>query len=167
MDGVRIIEANDVCTIGEFERCLLTVWRGQPTAAMFDSRDKALLDVTARLPGRCGYLELIEPTSRPPPGSLRKAAVGIFPKLDNQLSCIGVLIEGTEVRSALVRAIQTAMTFLVKQFQPYKVFKRRSDLAEWAGPLIGAEAGFAARLSPVIDLLRTTVTRAQAGVSST
>lgn len=161
MDGVRIIEANDVCTVGEFERCLVIVWRAQPTAAMFESRARALQDLVTRFSGRCGYIELIEPTSRPPPGNLRKTAVEVFPKLGNKLSCIGVLIEGTQVRSALVRAIQTAMTFLVPQIQPYKVFKRRADLAEWARAQIAAEPDFATRLSPALDLLVRTVSQGE------
>jgi hypothetical protein len=160
---VSIIEVNDVYVLGETERCVLVVWRRQPTKAAFQRRNEAVADLAQRFPARCAYLELIEPTSRPPPSSLRQVSVEVFPKLGATLSCVGVVIEGSQVRSALVRAILTSMTFLIPQFQPYKVFKRRTEMAEWAGPRIGAEAGFTERLRDAFDLLRAAVPGAASG----
>jgi hypothetical protein len=140
--------------LGEFEQCILAVWRLGPTEDTFRRRNRAVLDLAERFPGHCAYLELIEPTSPPPPGELRKISLEPFKVVGKNLSCIGVLIEGTQVRSALVRAILTTMTFLIPQIQPYKVFKRRTDMAEWVRPRIGGEPGFVERLPAALEALR-------------
>jgi hypothetical protein len=152
---VVIREATPVYALGEFEHCVLTVWRLQPTEEAFRRRNRELLDLASRFPGQCAYMEFIEQTSRPPPGALRPVSLEPFPGLGKNLSCIGTTIDGTQVRSALVRAILTGMTFLVPQFQPYKVFKRRSDMAEWVQPRINAAPGFADRVTAAFEVLRS------------
>ena len=163
---VSIIEANNVIVLGETEQCLLVVWRRQPTKETFQRRNAAVVDLAARFPSRCAYLELIEPTSTPPPSNLRQVSVEAFPKLGSTLSCIGIVIEGNQIRTTLVRAILTGMTFLIPQFQPYKVFKRRADLAEWTGPRIGSAPGFADRLHAAFEILRAAEPGATQGESS-
>ncbi len=135
--NLRILEANAVCAMAEYEHCLLIVWRLQPTRAMFERRHEALLELSARAPGKCGYFEMIQPSSKPPSDELRKNAVDVFRKLGRSLGCIGFVIEGGELRAALVRAILTTMTFLVAQMQPSKVFKHLRDLGPWARGYLG------------------------------
>lgn len=153
-EGLRIIEVSPVCAMGEFERCLLTVWRLQPTIDAFNMRHAALTELAARNPGKCAYVELIEPESKPPTDEMRKVAVEAFRKLGSDLSCVGFVLDGTQLRSALVRAILTGMTFLIPQMQPSKVFKRLGDAAEWIRPRIGQDAGFNPRLLGAFDYLR-------------
>ncbi|MEO6771683.1 MAG: hypothetical protein ABI467_01510 [Kofleriaceae bacterium] len=153
--GLRIIEIDPVCSLGELDRCLLVVWRQQPTRAMFDLRHRALTDLASRHAGQCAYVELIESTSKPPPDELRKVAVEVFRKLGNAVSCVGFVMEGNELRTALVRAILTGMTFLVPQMQPSKVFKRAAAAAAWVRPQLGgAEPELETRLTAAIDYLR-------------
>ena len=153
--GLRIIEINPVCSIGEQDRCLFVVWRQQPTRKMFDLRHHVLAELALRHKGECGYVELIESTSKPPTDELRKVAVDVFRKLGRDLSCVGFVMEGNELRTALVRTILTGMTFLVPQMQPSKVFKRLTDAAIWIRPQIGTtEPGFEARFAAAFDHLR-------------
>ena len=156
-EGLRIIEIGPVCSLGEQERCLFVVWRLQPTRAMFDLRHRVLSELATRHEGQCAYVEVIEATSKPPTDELRKVAVEVFRKLGRDVSCVGFVMEGSELRVALVRAILTGMTFLVPQMQPSKVFKRIGDAASWVRPQIGAtEPEFEARFAAAFDYLRKT-----------
>jgi len=153
---IRIIQVNSVCAMAEFERCIVTVWKLQPTKEAFDERHRALVDLATRHPGKCAYAELIEPTSKPPGDELRKVAVEAFKKLGKDLSCVAFVLDGPEMRSAFVRAILTTMMFLLPQMQPTKVFKRLSDMAQWMRPRIDQDPAFESRLVQVFDYLRKT-----------
>ncbi|MBX3160051.1 MAG: hypothetical protein KF773_29045 [Deltaproteobacteria bacterium] len=153
--GLAVLETNTIYTMGECEQCLLVVWRLQPTKAAFDRRDAALVDLAARFPERCAYLEVIESESKPPPGDLRKAAVDVFPRLGKNLACVGACIDGTQVRSAFVRAILAGMTFLMPRFQPAKVFKRVGDMAEWARGFVGKDAELEKKVGAAFAYLRS------------
>jgi len=153
--GLKVIEAGRVCAMAEFKRCLLTVWHLQPTREAFDARHEALIDLAKRFPGKCGYVELIEPNSKPPPDELRKIAVEVFRKLGKDLCCIGFVVDGTQLRSALVRAIIATMSFLIPPTQPAKVFKRLSDAGEWIRPRVGEDdPAFAQQLVAAFEQLR-------------
>jgi hypothetical protein len=166
-EGLRIIEIDPVCSLGERERCLFVVWRQQPTRAMFDLRHRALTDLATRHRGKCAYVEVIEPTSKPPTDELRKVAVEIFRKLGRDVSCVGFIMEGNVLRTALVRAILTGMTFLVPQMQPSKVFKRIGDAATWMRPQIGAtEPDFDTRFAAAFDYLRKTTIKTVAAADT-
>jgi hypothetical protein len=153
--GLRVIESNEVFAIAEFERCMLTIWRRQPTRETFAKRDKEVTEFVAKYPGRCGYVELIEPGSKPPPNELRKAGVEVFRQLGKDLSCIAFVVDGAELRSAMVRAILATMSFFVPATQPSKIFKRFGDMAEWVRPRIAEEdASFSLRLTAAFEHLR-------------
>jgi hypothetical protein len=152
--GVRVIHSTSTCAMAEFERCVITVWKQQPTKEAFDVRHQALLDLSTRHKAKCAYVELIESTSKPPPDDLRKVAVEAFKKLGGDVACVGFVLDGPEMRSAINRAILTTMMFLLPQMQPTKVFKRLSDMAQWVRPRIEQEPGFDARLVAAFDYLR-------------
>jgi hypothetical protein len=155
--GLRIIEIGAVCSIAEYERCVLVVWRLQPTRAAFDRRHQILAELAARYPRKCAYVEVIESTSTPPTNELRKVAVEVFRKLGKDLACVGFVLDGTELRTTMVRAILTTMTFFVPQMQPSKVFKRLSDVPEFVRSHIG-DAGFDPRtFVTAFDYLRRTI----------
>lgn len=154
---LRIIEIGAVCSIAEYERCVLVVWRQQPTRAAFDQRHRILTELAARHPRTCAYVEVIESTSTPPTNELRKVAVEVFRKLGSDLGCVGFVLDGTELRTTMVRAILTTMTFFVPQMQPSKVFKRLSDVPAFIHSHIG-ETGFDQRtFVAAFDQLRRTV----------
>jgi len=153
--GLHVIDSNEVFAIAEFDRCMLTIWRLQPTRETFGKRDKEVAEFVAKYPGRCGYVELIEPGSKPPPNDLRKAGVEVFRQLGKDLSCIAFVVDGAELRSAMVRAILATMSFFVPATQPSKIFKRLGDMAEWVRQRIGEEdATFSARLAAAFEYLR-------------
>lgn len=152
--GLRPLEVNAVYALGECERCLLVVWKQQPTREAFERRDAALVDLAGRLAERCAYLEVIESDSKPPPSSLRKEAVQVFPKVGKAVTCVGACVDGTQVRSAFVRAILAGMMFLIPQFPPAKVFKRVGDMAEWARQRVGMDAGLERNVEAAFEYLR-------------
>jgi hypothetical protein len=153
--GLRLIHASPVCAMAEYERCIITVWHLQPTPEAFDIRHRELVDLATRYPGQCGYVELIEPTSKPPPNEMRKTAVEVFRKLDKNVCCVGFVVDGTQFRSALVRAILATMSFLVPPTQAAKVFKRLGEMAEWVRTRIHEEdPAFNARLVRAFEYLR-------------
>jgi hypothetical protein len=153
-EGLRIIHSSDVCAMGEFERCVICIWHLQPTQDTFDLRNRELQQVAARYPGRCGYVDVIEPASKAPPDPLRKLAVQVFRELGKELACIAFLVDGSELRSALTRSVLTTLTFLLPQVQPSKVFKTAFDVAVWMRPRVGHEQEFDARFVTALDFLR-------------
>jgi hypothetical protein len=153
-EGMRIIHVSSAYAMAEFDRCLVTVWKLQPTKEAFDARHEALLDLSARHKGKCAYVELIESTSKPPPDELRKVAVETFKRLGSDVACVGFVLDGPEMRSAINRAILTTMMFLLPQMQPTKVFKRLTDMAQWVRSKIEHPQAFESRLVGAFDYLR-------------
>jgi hypothetical protein len=155
-EGMRIIQMTATCSMAEYDRCILTVWRQQPTKAAFETRHDALVAMASQHPGKCGYIELIEPESKPPSDETRKLAVETFKKLGKDVACVAFVIDGPELRSAFVRAILTTMTLFLPQMQPSKVFKRLPDMANWVRPRIGQDDGFNSRVIAAFGYLRST-----------
>jgi len=153
-DGLRTLHTSDVCAIGEIERCIICVWYLQPTQETFDLRNRALLALAERHPGKCAYVDVIEPTSKAPPEPLRKLAVQVFRELSKDLCCIAFLVAGSELRSALTRSVLTTLTFLLPQVQPSKVFKKPDDVATWIKSRIGHEQEFNAQFTSAVAFLR-------------
>jgi len=137
--GLRVIAATDGWAFGEVGGCLAIVWRDQPTAEAFRRRNEELLAMCGKMPGQCALVEIIEPSSKPPPSDVRRVAMEVFKQLGGNLSAVGFVIEGTEMRSAFARALLTGMMFLTKKLQPTKVFKSASMMAEWIKPRVGAK----------------------------
>ena len=155
--GLRVIEIGAVFALAELDHCVLAVWRQQPTRAAFDVRHQALAELAASHPRKCAYIEVIESGSTPPTNELRKVAVEVFKKLGRDLSCVSFVVDGAELRSTMVRAILTTMTFFVPQMQPSKVFKRLSDVPAFVRAHAGEmDPGFDARLIAAFDYLRRT-----------
>ena len=152
--GLKPLVVSSVYSLGEYEQCLLVIWKLQPTLEAFERRDAALADLAARFSAGCAYLELIETESKPPPGDVRKVALQVFPKLGKSLTCVGACIDGTQVRSAFVRAILAGMMFLIPQFPPAKVFKRVGDMTEWTRQRLGMAEESERKLVAAFEYLR-------------
>lgn len=132
--------------IAEINQCLIMVWRDQPSAEPFKFRTDALRDITRRFPGKCAMVEVVEPSSKPPPDEQRPAAMAVFGELGTSLAAIAFLFEGGQLRATLNRAVITGMTFLVPQAQATKVFKAIGAMSVWVqertsqtSPTFGAE----------------------------
>lgn len=154
-EGLRVIKIDPAFSMGEIECCILTVWRLQPSSEAFELRHRELQDLAVRHRGSCAYMELIEPTSAPPTDELRKIAVDVFRKLGKDVSCVGFVLDGQQLRTTLARAILTGMMFLLPQMQPSKVFKRIAECANWVQPKIGnTNPEFETRILRTFDYLR-------------
>ena len=156
--GLRVVESSPIYSLGEFERCIIVDWRLSPTEREFDSRNAALVALAERHPGACACLEIIEPGSKPPPSPLRKYGMEGYRKLGANLCCVAVVVHGTEMRTALIRAVLTGMTFLIPQFQPARVFKDIEAAGRWMRPRLGMDAEFDRRLLAAGEFLRPRVT---------
>jgi hypothetical protein len=151
---VRILESSSTYALGEFERCIIADWRLQPSEQDFERRNVALLDLAGRFPGACAYIDMIEPTSKPPTSPVRKAAMEVFRALGPKLSCVATIVHGAELRVTFVRAVLSGMTFFVPQFQPLRVFKETDAAARWAQGRLGADSEFERRLAAAAESLR-------------
>jgi hypothetical protein len=153
-DGLRVIEVTERWAMGEFERCVAIVWCGQPDVHALTRRGEELVELTKKFPGNCALVEVVESTAKPPSQEARRVAMEVFRKLGSDLSAIGFVLEGNEMRSAMIRAVITGMLFFLKQPQPSKVFKQLGPMIEWLKPRISATEDFGPRLTAVLDHLR-------------
>ena len=152
---LRVLQVTDGWAMGEVASCLVIVWRTQPTTDAFRFRNERLLELAARVPGQCALVELVETGSKPPTDETRRVAMDVFQRLGKNLSVVGFVIEGSEIRSTLARAVLTGMTFFVKQLQPTKVFKRPVDVASWiAARVHGGNPAIASQLVTAFEQLR-------------
>jgi len=155
--GLQVIEITDKWAMGEFARCLVVVWRGQPNADSFRFRNEKLKDLVGRERGHCALVEIVEQGSTPPTDQDRRVAMEVFKDLGKDLSGVGFALEGSAMRTTLTRAILAGMGFFVKQMQPAKVFKHASDTAAWVRPLVNGDEAFEAGLVGAIEDLRKSI----------
>ncbi len=141
VDGIIIHAAHKHWALGEFGPCLIVVWRGNVTEEALLQINERIWDLTQRRPGNCAFVTVIERDSPPPTAPLRKLAMAGLTRPGDALRCKVAVIEGNELRSALVRAILTGMALLRPQAQPTKFFKDTQDMARWvASQLTAGEA---------------------------
>jgi hypothetical protein len=158
--ALRILLIDRDYAFGEQAGCMLVVWRGQPTEAAYQSRTRFLLDLTARLPGRCGLLDVVEPSSKPPSPPARKVAAACMKEVGKSLSCVGIVVEGNELRSTLARAVIAGMQMLIRSEQPMRVDKDLLRAAEWMSEMVQAnDPDLPARLVESIETLRARIPR--------
>jgi hypothetical protein len=159
-NALRVLTVERDYAFGELEGCMLGVWRGQPTVESFSLRGSFLTDLAARLPGRCGYLEVIEPRAKPPAPPARKVAADIQKKLGKSLACVGMVIEGDELRSTLIRAVIAGMNLLLRTDHPMRLDKDVLRCAEWVSATMGSnDADFPRRLVAALETLRARMPR--------
>lgn len=152
---LRVISVNEMCAMGEVACCIAVVWHQQPSPDAFRARNEQLIDIARRAPGKCALVELVEPQAKPPSQETRRVAMEVFKQLGPNLSAIGFVLEGNEMRSAFIRAMLTGMMFIVKQLQPTKVFKQVDDMAAWVAPRVQAlEPAFKTELATAFEYLR-------------
>jgi hypothetical protein len=157
-DALRILEVDKSYAFGELHGCLLGVWRGQPDEASFQQRGRYMIDLASRLPGRCGYLEVIEPSSKPPSRAARNVAVQSMKEVGKSLAAVAMVVEGNELRSTLVRAVVTGMLLVFRSDQPMRVDKQLLRSAEWVcGKMESNEPHLPARLVEAIEKLRASI----------
>lgn len=152
--GPRIHLATPDATIGEYDGILIVVWRGPPTYELFDNRNALIRDVTARRPGTCGLVEVIESGAPPPPPEMRPYALRVFHEIGDAIGFIVFLLDSSDVRTTLNRAILTGMSFLMPQPRPSKVFKSAQALASWVGDHSDRSSGFPETLARSIKFVR-------------
>lgn len=155
--SLRVIEASERWALGELDRCVLVVWRLQPDEATMRARAAALRELCAKYEGRCALVELVEPTSKPPNEATRRVAMEVFRDLGTRLSLITFTLEGDQIRTAVVRAIITAMLFFVKQPQPTKVCKTIAEAASWVRTRVDDSPDLEQQLTRGLDDLRRSI----------
>jgi hypothetical protein len=153
--NLRRVRTTELWAIGQFDRCVVMVWCGQPTNEAFEHRAAELVELCRSFPGRCALVEVVEQTSRPPSDRARRVAMEVFEKLGRDLSAIVFTLEGSPIRTTLNRAIITGMLFFVKQPQPTKVFGNIAQMSDWVRDRICSEdPHFTKGLADAIEYLR-------------
>lgn len=94
---LRVIDRSAGWAMAELDRCLLVVWRAQPTAEAFRIRHRALVDLVERRGGGCALIEVVEHTSASPTNETRQVAMEVFEELGPRLVAIGIVLEGSQV----------------------------------------------------------------------
>ena len=155
--ALRVIETSERWALGELERCVLVVWRLQPDEQTMRARAAALRELCLKYEGRCALVEIVEPTSKPPSEATRRVAMEVFRDLGPRLSLITFTLEGDQVRTAVARAIITAMLFFVMQPQPTKVCKTIAEAASFVRERVGDSQDFEAQLTRGLDDLRRAI----------
>jgi hypothetical protein len=131
IEELRVIRATNAWVLGEYNRCMMLIWRGAAVEEPLQLRIPEMISLGERFSQRCCFIEIMEPTSRPPPDSLRALAMKPYTALGGNLSGIAIVFEGTNLRAGFGRAVIAGMTFLLPQLQPTKVFKHLEPMAEW------------------------------------
>jgi hypothetical protein len=129
VDGVAVHAAHKAWAMGELGPFLMVIWRGLATQEAVLQINERIGDLTQRLPGKCVYINVIEPRSPTPPAPVRKLAMEGLSRPG--LGCKVAVIEGHELRAALVRAILTGMALLRREEQPTKWFKNTREMSLW------------------------------------
>lgn len=132
-DGLVIHAADREWAMSEFGPCLIVVWRGPVTEERLTLINDRIWRLSQDRPGACTYLNVIEPTSPPPTAPLRKMSMEGISRPGKALTCIAAVLEGNELRLALVRAIMTGMALLRPRGQSTKFFKATHEMAVWVG----------------------------------
>jgi len=81
----------------------------------------------------------------------------VFKDLGDRLSAIGFVIEGSQMKQSVNRAILTTMMFFVKQMQPTKVNKSIAEAASWVRGRVGGTPDLEPRLARALDELRRSI----------
>lgn len=131
VDGLVVHAADHEWAMSELGPCLIVVWRGPVTEERLRLINERLWNLSQARPGACTYLNVIEPTSPAPNGPLRKMSMEGIARPGKALTCIAAVLEGNELRLAMVRAVMTGMALLRPRGQSTKFFKTTSDMAGW------------------------------------
>ena len=159
-DGLRVLKVDRDYAFGEQDGCLLVIWRGQPTEESYRERAAFMLDLAGRLPGRCGVIEVIEPSSKPPSPAARNVIAQSMRDVGRSLSGMTSVVEGNELRATLVRAVLAGLQLLVRGEQPMRVDKDLRRAAEWlCGMMKASDPALPARLVEAVETLRRNIPR--------
>ena len=147
VDGLVIHASDHEWAMTELGPCLIVVWRGPVTEARLKLINERIWNLSQARPGACTYLNVIEPSSPAPNGPLRKMSMEGISRPGKALTCIAAVLEGNELRLAMVRAVMTGMALLRPRGQSTKFFKATGDMAAWvvnqlraAGAVIESDA---------------------------
>jgi len=156
-DGIVILGSGKEWAMGEMGPCLIVVVRGALTEQVVLQINEGIWNITQRLPGQCGYINVIESTSPPPNAGLRKLIMAGLERPGLALACLAAVIEGSEFRLTLVRAILAGMALLRPSKQPSKVFKHTHETSLWVKKQLGGDDAFAADIVRALDVIRSRI----------
>jgi hypothetical protein len=159
-DSLRVLALHRDYAFGEQDGCLIVVWRGQPTEESYEERGRFMADLVGRLRGRCAVIDVVEPSSKPPSPAARKVVARLMKEVGDAVSGAAIVVEGNELRSALVRAVLAGMQLLIRLDHPIRVDKDPLRAAEWARERMQSkDATLAKRLVESIETLRARIPR--------
>jgi hypothetical protein len=139
----KLLDVKDGLAMGEIENVCVAVWRDGVTYARFERQRKALTEIVQRHPGEAAFLCVVEPTSNPPDDELREASAKMLVDQGQNLVCVALVIEGTGVRTAIVRTVLATIGM---------IWFRRKAVVEYVATVRSGVEWLSARVSiPSID----------------
>lgn len=130
----RIVQKGDGIVTAECDNVCIALWRKDSVMTRFTVQREALVAMADRLPGKVGFLCVVEPTSGPPGDEVRRATSRMFDELDTKLKAIAMIIEGTGFRSALVRSVASGIVMLSrKRTVPISYLATVTEGVSWLG----------------------------------
>ena len=134
---------------------VFAIWRGSATEEMYRRINEELVQLTTRYPRNCAYMQVIEASAKPPTAADRKIAMDGVKAVGDELPCVVVVVEGTAIRSTLVRAVLTGMTLLIPRMQKTKILGRVEDGPTWIKKTLGLnDENFEADLRAKVEEIR-------------
>jgi len=150
----KLIHQGDGLALGEVGNVYVAVWRGPVTAPRFEAQRTGLAEVSARNPHGIGFLCVIEPTAKAPDEQLRRASAQMVRRHEQELRCIGCVVEGSGFANAVARSALSAMALLVGvRSVPVSVFGNVGIAASWMLPYLGLRD--AASLAQAVETIRS------------
>jgi hypothetical protein len=153
--STTVLETTPGSILGAAENCLIMIWRGVATETMYLRIGEELVTLTQRFPHNCAYLDIVESKATPPSAALRKIAMQNVRRVEDKLGCAVVVIEGSELRSTLVRAVLTGMSLLLPRMRNTKIVRNVDDATAWIKKTLSLQdAEFERRMSGHVEEIR-------------
>ena len=136
-NDVQVLKTMPGTILAATGNVIIAIWRGIATEEMYRRINDELLQLTTRYPQHCAYMQIIETSAKPPTAAHRKIAMDGVKAVGDKLGCVLVVVEGSEIRSTLVRAVLTGMTLLIPRMQKTKISGRVDDGLAWLKKALG------------------------------
>jgi hypothetical protein len=144
-----VLVADDAHVVATWQRILILVWRGAPTASASARVNALAAAFVAASPLPATSLWVVEAKS-PPGDAARKNLAAYSRDLVAQMRLAVVVAEGSGFRGALVRGVGAALTSILPHRSRFKFVDDVAAAAELMAPHLAAGSGGPEELLSVI-----------------
>jgi hypothetical protein len=153
---IRILD--EAHCIATWRQTILTIWRGAVTLPAAKQQSEICRTLYTDRNANT-LLAVIEATSPPPEGPVRRELANWSSELAVNLKSVVAVAEGGNMRSAIVRSVGLALSIMFPHKVPFKFVSRVEDGVRFLVPHIAAEDGKDALLDAIAKLRQELSTR--------